>query len=275
MSSASPIMGTMTSPHLSALLEGPLETKLPGVSLRLAAPDDAAFCTGLAEAVGARPGRGRFEHPHYQSGLRAGLAEGYRGFRAAVTAAPREADPQRNDWNAAAGAAQFDLIAEAVGERLGYVRVGPPMGLIAQLLQKGYAGTQAAALIVHVCEITTLAVDGSSAGDLDVAGIEKVLLSHAVRLSRHTGVVLTFADVPAERVPLMHRHGLRRVRPRKDKPGLNLWPVAGKHLVEKGDRDTRKGPYVMPTRGHQLCARITPGESRVAASLRRHNPELG
>ncbi|MDR8020418.1 hypothetical protein [Nesterenkonia aerolata] len=273
----------MTSPHLSTLLEGPIATKLPEVTLRMATAEDAEFCLRLAEAVDARPGKARFEHPHYQSGLRAGLADGHRAFRTTVTDAPRQADPDRNDWNAAAGAAQFDLLAEIDGERAGFVRVGPPMGLIAQLLQKGYAGTQAAALIVNVSEIVTLAVDdehtgthaGSHTGPVTTADLEKVLLSHAVRLSRFTGVVLTFADVPAARVALMHQFGLRRVRPKKEKPGLNLWPVAGKHLIEKGHREVSEGPYVMPTKGNQLCARITPGEGRVAASLRRHNPELG
>ncbi|MDO5494055.1 MAG: hypothetical protein Q4F53_10675 [Nesterenkonia sp.] len=265
----------MTSPHLTELLEGPLETKLPGVTVRLATPEDAQFCVELAEAAGSRPGNGRFEHPYYQNGVRAGLTEGYRGFRTAVSEAPQQADPERNDWNAAAGAAQFDLVAEVDGGRAGFVRMGPPMGLIAQLLKKGYAGTQAAALIVHVTEVTTLAVDGERIGTHDVGDLEKVLLSHAVRLSRHTGVALMFADVPAERVALMHQFGLRRVRPKKEKPGLNLWPVAGRHLVEKGDRETDKGPFVMPTKGNQLCARVTPGEGRVLASLRRHNPELG
>lgn len=245
--------------------------RLGDLRVRLARVEDQDYLERMGTLAGApRPGE-RVSDPLYQKGVRAALDQkgGYwRSIIGSYNAAGAAGWELGRALKDAVDTASFDLVALKDREKVGAVTVGASNHVIANLVDRlGNEGQhQVLSLIVGMPKIVSIGVEEQERGH----GYGAALLSLTRRLLARMGTVGMFGECPDEErlVGFYQAAGFTVLAPGQ---ALNVYPVAGRHVVTRrfGNRD--EGPFIGAEKGYRIFYCVGEQKNDTAMMMARMN----
>lgn len=224
-----------------------------GLRMRLARPsEDQEFIERMNSLAGAQRSSERIARPRYQAGIRAAL-EARGGYWLSVHGAFNETGENTADLgmaiSSAIDAASFDLVAVKDGDRVGLVSVGAGYDLVTNLLKAlGQLGQhQVVSLLMGLPKLVSISIVDEDRG----RGYGAVLLSATMELVSRMGCVGLYGECQDD-AGLVRFYEAAGMTVLDAGQHLNVFPVAGRHVVTRREENPALGPFLAAEPGFRI-----------------------